>query len=172
MGGDQFVLRAIGQTRSAGPGLNSSLAFNVQAGNATIINANYVFGWKDGTQTTHNRGVISNEIDFTGTLSDTRLAGFTQVITGSDVGTTLTFGVSLGRVYSFEATSEITNLPPVADAGPDRVLEWTGGLVSHLGTGDDPDGDPVTYEWSFVSVPAGSTATLTNEDTPNPQLHA
>ena len=120
----------------------------------------------------HNRGVISNEIDFTGTLFDTRVVttSAATVITGSDVGTALTFSVSLGRVYSFEATAEITNLPPVANAGPDRVLEWTGGQVSHQGTGDDPDGDTVTYDWSFVTAPAGSTATLTGDETPIPSF--
>ena len=40
----------------------------------------------------HNRGVISNEIDFTGTLFDTRVVttSAATVITGSDVGTALT----------------------------------------------------------------------------------
>jgi len=32
----------------------------------------------------------------------------------------------------------------------------------------DPDNDPLTYHWSFVSVPAGSSAELSNPITVSP----
>ncbi len=44
-----------------------------------------------------------------------------------------------------------------------------GTLVTLDGRGSsDPDGDPITFQWRFVSQPDGSTATLTGADTAQP----
>jgi hypothetical protein len=52
--------------------------------------------------------------------------------------------------------------PPVADAGVDQTA-FLGAPVALDGTGsDDPDGDPLTYEWIQASGPA---VTLTGADT-------
>src|SRR5262249_54363978 len=54
------------------------------------------------------------------------------------------------------------NSAPVANAGPDQTGVL--GQLMHLdGTGStDVDGNPLTFAWSFVQRPAGSTATLSN----------
>jgi len=52
------------------------------------------------------------------------------------------------------------NSPPVADAGPDQTPFVTDTVTLDGSGSSDVDGDSLTFAWSFVSVPAGSAATL------------
>ncbi|HEY8933713.1 MAG TPA: PKD domain-containing protein [Cyclobacteriaceae bacterium] len=54
------------------------------------------------------------------------------------------------------------NQPPVANAGADQVISQTD--VTIFGSGSDPDGTVVTYEWTFVTVPGGSTPVIGTPD--------
>ena len=62
-----------------------------------------------------------------------------------------------------------TNRAPTANAGADNTV--TVGVPHVLsGTASDPDGDPLTYSWTVLSGPAGST--LTNATTLTPSFTA
>ncbi|MEN8250728.1 MAG: SBBP repeat-containing protein [Bacteroidota bacterium] len=67
------------------------------------------------------------------------------------------------------AGPEATNIAPLADAGADFSVP-IGALASlNGGTSTDPDLNyPLTYVWSFSSVPSGSGALLSGADTVNP----
>jgi hypothetical protein len=65
-------------------------------------------------------------------------------------------------------TISMQNSVPVADAGPDQSV-LVGDTVTLDGSGShDVDGDQLTIAWSFVSIPAGSSATLSNSTGVNP----
>jgi hypothetical protein len=63
-----------------------------------------------------------------------------------------TASVTVSTVYS----------PPVAAPGPNQTVA-VGSLVTLNGSGStDVDGNPLTYQWSLISMPAGSQAVLAN----------
>ncbi|HEV8395116.1 MAG TPA: PKD domain-containing protein [Vicinamibacterales bacterium] len=64
----------------------------------------------------------------------------------------------------------VVNRAPVADAGSDQSV-FTGSVATLSGAGsNDPDGDVLTYQWAFTSVPAGSAATLASASSMAPNF--
>ena len=64
------------------------------------------------------------------------------------------------------------NAPPVAYAGDDQTVSRNK-MISLDGTGStDPDNDPLTYNWSIVSRPEGSTSKLDDPTSPTPKILA
>ncbi len=87
------------------------------------------------------------------------------------------FGSAGGGIVVSAYTSWITSIiggidqPPTANAGPDQNVV-TGGLVQLDGSAsDDPEGAPLSYSWS-LSVPSGSSATLSDPSAVNPTFTA
>ena len=65
------------------------------------------------------------------------------------------------------------NSAPVAEAGPDQLLDSVGATVQLDGSQSyDPDGDPITCSWSITTKPAGSTATLSDPAAATPTFVA
>lgn len=55
------------------------------------------------------------------------------------------------------------NFPPNADAGPTQYVK-PGEAITLNGTNSyDPNGDQLTYRWTILSIPSGSSPTLTNQ---------
>jgi hypothetical protein len=73
------------------------------------------------------------------------------------------YRVSPGEEVSFE------NLPPMAVAGDDQAIIEIGSVVQLDGSQSyDPDGDDISYAWSFLSRPGGSNAVLGNPSSATP----
>ncbi len=69
-------------------------------------------------------------------------------------------------------TISTVSSPPVANAGPNQVVD-IGTLVQLNGAGStDVDGNLLTYLWNLNSVPAGSNAVLSNNTIVNPTFRA
>lgn len=85
------------------------------------------------------------------------------------LASTLSFGAACG-------SSSSSPLPepqaPIADAGRDQSVS-TGAVVTLDGSGStDPEGQPITYEWTFLSTPAQSRAALSSATAPRPTFSA
>ena len=81
-------------------------------------------------------------------------------IDGMSVGavTTFTFD-NVTSNHTVEVTFAIDNSPPIANAGLDQNV-ITGQAVTLNGSKSyDPEGDMITFRWTFVQVPAGSSVT-------------
>jgi hypothetical protein len=82
--------------------------------------------------------------------------------------------VNDGLAGSAPSTVTITtqNTPPVANTGRAQLVT-TGALVQLNGAGStDVDGNPLTYSWSLITMPAGSKAVLSNLTAVNPAFTA
>lgn len=81
---------------------------------------------------------------------------------------------SLGAT-SAPATVKVstTNTPPVANAGPDKVIPWLNFIVPLFGIkSHDEDGDDITFMWTIIAKPEGSVATLSDPTLPGPTFVA
>jgi len=138
--------------------------------NSTLLGGGY--GEKDGTSmaSPHVAGVAALVIAGEG-LSNVEVRTRLQV-TADDLGAAgKDSQYGYGLVDADEAAPPpVGNRAPVADAGPDQSVK-TSSTVQLDGTGSyDPDGDPITYSWAFVSKPTDSTASLSGADTATPSF--
>ncbi len=65
-------------------------------------------------------------------------------------------------------TVSTSNSPPVANAGPGQSLPLGATATLNGSLSSDVDGNSLTYAWSFVTRPAGSSAVLANPTSVNP----
>ena len=81
--------------------------------------------------------------------------------------------VSNGTASSTDSVTVSTvNSAPVANAGPNQTVA-VGSTVTLNGSGStDVDGDSLTYAWTLLQVPTGSTAGLTGATTVSPTFIA
>ena len=53
----------------------------------------------------------------------------------------------------------VSNIPPVSNAGSDQTITLPTNSINLSGSGTDPDGTIVSYEWTKISGPAAGTIT-------------
>ncbi len=88
---------------------------------------------------------------------------------GTDTGVDVPDGT---EIEDDSDTAADTNTSPVADAGLDQTGQ-SGAVIDLDGSSSfDPDGDELSYEWVFSSLPSGSAATILNDFREDPQFYA
>jgi len=127
----------------------------------------------DGDELTLQWTLLTKPPGSTATLSST--TAVQPTFTVDKAGTyEIQLIVNDGTLNSAPDTVKIstTNSAPSANAGPDQTVPL-GSLVTLDGSGSsDPDNDALTYDWSLVTVPQGSAATLAEATTERPTFTA
>jgi hypothetical protein len=122
-----------------------------------------------GLQLTFQWSIISAPSGSTAVLSSTTIANpsFSPDVKGLYV---VQLVVNNGYLSSFPATASIStsSTAPVANAGTNQLAK-VGTTVTLDGTGSSASsGNPLTYSWTLLSRPAGSSAALTGATTAKP----
>jgi hypothetical protein len=95
-------------------------------------------------------------------VADT-IGTYTALLTVNDgIADSLPASVVINAV----APPSVTNAPPIANAGADQFVP-IGATVGLDGSGsNDPNGDKLTYAWSFASKPQSSLASISSSNAP------
>ncbi len=130
---------------------------------------------EDGDFLTYTWSLMPVPPDSTAVLSDVLSVRptFTADVDGKY---TVTLVVNDGDVNSIAdsviITAASTNSAPVAVASPDQNVSTLSTVILDGSGSSDADLDTLTYNWSFTSMPAGSTAVLSSASVVNPTFVA
>jgi hypothetical protein len=122
-----------------------------------------------GTPLTYAWRLLSRPAGSTAALSDATAVRptFPADVAGKYVAQLIVRDGSTASAPSVVVIST-SNTAPIADAGPGQVVT-IGSKVSLNGSNStDVNGDPLTYSWSFLAKPAGSTAVLSSSSAVRP----
>jgi hypothetical protein len=163
----QWTFDAVG-----GPVASAGLNETVEVGHSVILNGNgstnpsgvgtLTYSWVFTSRPEGSSATIGN--------SSSAFAWFTADMAGSYV---IQLTVSNG-VGSSSATVTISTVQtaPVANAGPNQTTKVGANVVLNGSRSTSTDGKPLSYVWSELTIPLGSTATLSGADTVSPTFVA
>lgn len=188
--GTVYYVRAYGIT-TAGIGYSNELTFTTPsaANQAPVANAGAGQTVRPGTSVTLD-GSLSSDPDANYPLtyawtilqkpsgSAAALATPDQVSTSINIDATGEYRVKLVVTDSLglasepvEVTISTVNSTPIAAAGDDKeVINLNVAVALNGSQSWDDDGDPLTYLWTLVNKPVGSSAALSNPTSVNPSL--
>lgn len=119
--------------------------------------------------------VLATPAGSNATLSDPTIFNptFTADVDGTYVAElVVNDGTQNSAAASVTITAASGNSAPTADAGPDQNVATGSNVTLDGSASQDADNDPLTYLWTLVSKPAGSSAALTNATQSDPSFTA
>ena len=133
------------------------------SGSTDADGATLTFAWSFVSVPSGSAAVLSNPTSVNPSFTVDKLGNYVvQLIVSAE-------GLSSAPAQVTISTSDV---PPVANAGPNQTV-LVDATVSLNGSGSsDLSGNPITFAWSFVSRPTGSTAVLSNPTAFNPTFVA
>jgi hypothetical protein len=144
------------------------------AGSDQSIHAGYTVNLDGGTSSddntlpeelSYNWSFFSTPAGNTATLNNANTAtpSFTPNVSGEYVAQLIVTDVADNDSEPVFVTLSSLNMAPTADATATPMLPLLGQAVSLGGTASsDPDGDTISYQWTVISKPDGSAASLTD----------
>ncbi len=168
------LVSVIASTGNSAPVANAGIDLNLPTASVVILDGS-ASSDADGDSLSYQWSLISAPSGATALLSNLSAVNpyFTAYLDGDYVfGLIVNDGTADSLSDTVTVHTSTANIAPVADAGVDQNLP-TSSLVTLDGSGShDTDGDVLTYNWSVISKPAGSTASLSSTTLVNPTFTA
>ena len=141
---------------NAGPNQTVSLGATVTLNGSASSNPS-------GTGTlTYSWSFVSRPVGSSAALTNANTVMPSFVV---DAGGTYVIGLTVSNGTGSDIATVMVstvNSPPVADAGPNQTVGVGSTVILQGGGSHDVDGDPLTYVWTLLSQPRGSTAFIAN----------
>lgn len=114
------------------------------------------YQWRFVSQPAGSAAVLATPMDRTASFIADQAGGYEVELQVRDNDS----ATGMADTVLITAIAPVTNRPPIANAGPDQQVEVATRVLLDGSASSDPESEPMSYQWMFISQPAGSAAVL------------